>query len=299
MFISRGRARTTAQPQSLAPVGTIRQQAVYGTDETNDRFGSAVALGDVNKDGRADAVIGGSGEALPGGPAAGAAVALLKPLVTAGPPAPPASAPEPTAASIVENYSYPGGATILEQQGIRLIRGNGRITLATCGDATDLIMVETLNDGVVCFRAERCRRAADRRDSRCLPHPGRRRRDHRDRHTRGHLGRVRGGAGGVGERHHRRRRPGRAPGDPSGMKGLDMKLLRLVLLTVLSGSLVLAVPTGASAQDPAMSPVVEDYAYPGGAAIEQEQGIKLIRGDGRITLSECEPRAVNRPPRIS
>ena len=100
-------------------------------------------------------------------------------------------------------------------------------------------------------------------------------------------------------RHLRRAVPGlnrappeAVPGQPPDKKGGFVRLpLRLALLTALSGSLVLAAPTGASAQDPAMSSVVEDYAYPNAAAIEQEQGIKLIRGDGRITLSECEPQA--------
>jgi hypothetical protein len=152
--IARGQARTSAQPQSLAAVGVITQAKVYGTDETNDRFGSAVALGDVNKDGRADAVIGSSGEALPGGPAAGAVMALLKPLVTAGPPAPPGTPPATVGSSLVETYAYPGAAAIEQEQGVKLIRGNGRIMLTTCDEATDLIIVETLDRGQVCFRAQ-------------------------------------------------------------------------------------------------------------------------------------------------
>lgn len=33
---------------------------------------------------------------------------------------------------------------------------------------------------------------------------------------------------------------------------------------------------------------MEDYSYPGAAKIEAERGIKLISGDGRIMLSDCD-----------
>jgi hypothetical protein len=38
---------------------------------------------------------------------------------------------------------------------------------------------------------------------------------------------------------------------------------------------------------------VEDFNYPGADRILQEQGITLKRGDGRITLTTCDPAATN------
>ncbi|MDG4779046.1 hypothetical protein O7614_05220 [Micromonospora sp. WMMD961] len=36
-----------------------------------------------------------------------------------------------------------------------------------------------------------------------------------------------------------------------------------------------------------MPSLVEDFSYPGAAAIEQARDIELIKGDGRITLVDC------------
>ncbi|MGN9814475.1 hypothetical protein ACTMUQ_03890 [Streptomyces sp. SD11] len=38
---------------------------------------------------------------------------------------------------------------------------------------------------------------------------------------------------------------------------------------------------------------VEDFNYPGAAKVLQEQGITLKRGDGRITLTTCDPAATD------
>ncbi|MFC8436270.1 hypothetical protein [Streptomyces sp. NPDC057253] len=56
----------------------------------------------------------------------------------------------------VEDFTYPGAAKILAEQGITLKRGDGRITLATCdAAATDQIEVWTREsaDGKFCFRS--------------------------------------------------------------------------------------------------------------------------------------------------
>jgi hypothetical protein len=72
---------------------------------------------------------------------------------------------------------------------------------------------------------------------------------------------------------------------------LRHRLGALGAVGALSAALVTGLPSTASA-DPAMPSTVEDFSYPGAAAIEQEQGIKVIRGDGRITLTECGPTDV-------
>lgn len=36
--------------------------------------------------------------------------------------------------SLVEDFSYPGADKIFEQRGIRLVKGDGKITLVPCGD---------------------------------------------------------------------------------------------------------------------------------------------------------------------
>jgi hypothetical protein len=61
----------------------IRQADVGEVDETSDAFGSAVAFGDLDKNGKAEAVIGASGEAPTGLPASGEA-ASVSGLVTCG-----------------------------------------------------------------------------------------------------------------------------------------------------------------------------------------------------------------------
>jgi hypothetical protein len=53
---------------------------VYGTPEAGDLFGRALAAGDLNRDGRADALVGSPGENAPGEPAAGTATTLSRVL---------------------------------------------------------------------------------------------------------------------------------------------------------------------------------------------------------------------------
>lgn len=43
-------------------------------------------------------------------------------------------------------------------------------------------------------------------------------------------------------------------------------------------------PAGAAEEVPSL---VEDFSYPGAAAIKQSRDIELVKGDGRITLVDC------------
>jgi hypothetical protein len=57
--------------------------------------------------------------------------------------------------SLVEDYSYPGAAAIEAAHQIKLISGDGHITLAECGSAADLITVESynnVNEASYCFK---------------------------------------------------------------------------------------------------------------------------------------------------
>jgi hypothetical protein len=73
-----GGAVTTARPKALTPGLMIHQADVYGTDEANDGFGGSVAVGDLNKDGKADAIVGSPGEGAPGEPNSGAVTTLSR-----------------------------------------------------------------------------------------------------------------------------------------------------------------------------------------------------------------------------
>lgn len=50
-----------------------------------------------------------------------------------------------------------------------------------------------------------------------------------------------------------------------------------------------------SLAEDAPSSLVADFSYPGAAEVESERGIKLIKGDGSITLADCGSDP-NRPP---
>ncbi|GAA0811409.1 trypsin-like serine protease [Spirilliplanes yamanashiensis] len=76
LTVFHGGAVTTARPHALTPYTWFGQDDLWGTPEAGDRFTAALALGDLNKDGRADAVVGTPGEAFPGEPAAGAVTTL-------------------------------------------------------------------------------------------------------------------------------------------------------------------------------------------------------------------------------
>ncbi|MFD8086780.1 hypothetical protein ACFV4F_34370 [Kitasatospora sp. NPDC059722] len=67
-----------------------------------------------------------------------------------------------------------------------------------------------------------------------------------------------------------------------------------VFMTVIAASTLAlstataAVPSPIAPSDPNLPPsAVEDFTYPGAAEIQQERGIKLIKGNGRLLLSEC------------
>ena len=63
--------------------------------------------------------------------AAGAALAVAGSAASASAAAPADDTPPP----IVEDYTYPGAAKILQDRAIKLISGDGHITLVTCGPA--------------------------------------------------------------------------------------------------------------------------------------------------------------------
>lgn len=69
---------SSTRPEPLIPGLMIGQNDVYGTDEADDRFGGALAVGDLNKDGLADVVVGSPGEGAPGEPNAGRVVTLSR-----------------------------------------------------------------------------------------------------------------------------------------------------------------------------------------------------------------------------
>ncbi len=73
-----GGAVSAGRPTSLTPGLLIDQTQVYGVNEAGDRFGTALGFGDLNKDGRADAVVGSPGEGAPGEARAGMVVTLSR-----------------------------------------------------------------------------------------------------------------------------------------------------------------------------------------------------------------------------
>ncbi|MFD1538823.1 FG-GAP-like repeat-containing protein [Nonomuraea guangzhouensis] len=77
-FLFRGAPRVANSTVSLTTGRRLTQVDAGDVNEGGDNFGSAVALGDVNGDGNAEAVIGAAGEGPSGQPASGTAVALSK-----------------------------------------------------------------------------------------------------------------------------------------------------------------------------------------------------------------------------
>lgn len=75
-FLFNGGPRASGSTVSVKLGRRLAQTDAVMDNETNDAFGSAVALGDVTGDGKPEALIGASGEAPAGGPAAGAVVQL-------------------------------------------------------------------------------------------------------------------------------------------------------------------------------------------------------------------------------
>ncbi|HEY9472241.1 MAG TPA: hypothetical protein VIS06_00150, partial [Mycobacteriales bacterium] len=73
-YLFSGGPRQAGSTVSLKLGRRIGESDVQAGNESGDTFGSAVAMGDVTGDGRADAVIGDSGEAPPDSPRSGTAV---------------------------------------------------------------------------------------------------------------------------------------------------------------------------------------------------------------------------------
>ncbi|WP_405697917.1 hypothetical protein OHA99_24890 [Streptomyces coelicoflavus] len=53
---------------------------------------------------------------------------------------------------VVEDFDYPQADKIYEEQGIRLKRGDGHITLATCTSGTGQLEVYSRSNAKLCFR---------------------------------------------------------------------------------------------------------------------------------------------------
>ncbi|MFJ9710025.1 hypothetical protein [Streptomyces sp. NPDC101234] len=73
-----------------------------------------------------------------------------------------------------------------------------------------------------------------------------------------------------------------------------LSVVGAVVLAALVGAPVLASadpqPTGGST-GAAPPSAVEDFSYPDADRIQRDQGIKLIKGDGHITLASCDDTA--------
>ncbi|MEU4161676.1 hypothetical protein [Actinoplanes sp. NPDC026670] len=69
------------------------------------------------------------------------------------------------------------------------------------------------------------------------------------------------------------------------MRKLIMALAAGVAGTVVLGGSAMALAENAAADD--APSLVEDFSYPGAAAIEADRGIKLIKGDGNLVLVDC------------
>lgn len=82
-YLFRGQARRTGTTVSLWQGRRLGQTDVSMANETSDAFGAAVTFGDITGDGKADAVVGASGEASGSGPSAGVAVQLAQLAPTA------------------------------------------------------------------------------------------------------------------------------------------------------------------------------------------------------------------------
>ncbi|MFF4466437.1 hypothetical protein ACFY13_44120 [Streptomyces mirabilis] len=95
-------------------------------------------------------------------PVAGAAVILAlagTPMLASADPQPTGSPTGDTPPSAVEDYAYPNADQIQREAGIKLIKGDGHITLATCDDSGRQIKVLTVQglsgnpQSAYCFKA--------------------------------------------------------------------------------------------------------------------------------------------------
>jgi hypothetical protein len=95
-------------------------------------------------------------------PVAGIAAVLAlaaSPMLASADPQPTGGPTGATPPSAVEDFAYPNAEQIQRDQGIKLIRGDGHITLATCDDSAQQIKVLTVQgpsgnpQGAYCFKA--------------------------------------------------------------------------------------------------------------------------------------------------
>ncbi|MGW3026201.1 hypothetical protein [Streptomyces sp. NPDC001221] len=95
-------------------------------------------------------------------PVAGVAVILAlagTPMLASADPQPTGGPTQATPPSAVEDFGYPNADQIQHDQGIKLIKGDGHITLAKCDDSAQQIKVHTVQgqsgdpQGAYCFRA--------------------------------------------------------------------------------------------------------------------------------------------------
>ncbi|MGW1171892.1 hypothetical protein [Streptomyces sp. NPDC002550] len=95
-------------------------------------------------------------------PVAGVAAVLAlvgTPMLASADPQPTGGTAGATPPSAVEDYAYPNADQIQRDQGIKLIKGDGHITLATCDDSAQQIKVLTVQgqsgnpQGAYCFKA--------------------------------------------------------------------------------------------------------------------------------------------------
>ncbi|MFE0510721.1 hypothetical protein [Streptomyces sp. NPDC058964] len=95
-------------------------------------------------------------------PVAGVAAILAlagTPVLATADPQPPGGPTGATPPSAVEDYAYPNADQIQRDKGIKLIKGDGHITLAACDDSGSQIKVMTVQgpsgnpQGAYCFRA--------------------------------------------------------------------------------------------------------------------------------------------------
>ncbi|MFF7185593.1 hypothetical protein ACFZAR_10165 [Streptomyces sp. NPDC008222] len=91
---------------------------------------------------------------------AAAFVALVgAPVLASADPQPPGGSAGATPPSAVEDFAYPNADRIQRDQGIKLIKGDGHITLSTCDDSAQQIKVLTVQgqsgnpQGAYCFKA--------------------------------------------------------------------------------------------------------------------------------------------------
>lgn len=63
----------------------VEQRDLFGVDEQGDALGAAVTIGDLNREGLADGIVGSAGEAFPDEARAGVVITLQCPLGNGNP----------------------------------------------------------------------------------------------------------------------------------------------------------------------------------------------------------------------